>query len=62
MTSSGVSRFVAARVLGHADQSVTGIYDRSLYRDEKRAALEILASTLGVASENSPADIRRLPL
>ena len=28
------------RVLNHADASVTGIYDRHSYVDEKRSALE----------------------
>jgi integrase len=35
----GVPRFVIARVLNHADSSVTGIYDRHEYLDEKRRAL-----------------------
>ncbi len=61
MTSGGVSRFIAARVLGHADQSVTGIYDRSSYRDEKRAALEVLAASLG-APDDSGANITRIPI
>jgi integrase len=36
----GVSRFIIARVLNHADRTVTGIYDRYEYLDEKRHALE----------------------
>lgn len=36
----GVSRFIIARVLNHADSSVTGIYDRHEYLDEKRSALD----------------------
>jgi integrase len=36
----GVTRFVIARVLNHADRSITGIYDRHLYLNEKREALE----------------------
>jgi len=35
-----VSRFVLSRVLNHADSSVTGIYDRHEYLDEKRQALD----------------------
>ncbi len=35
----GVPRFLIARVLGHTDASVTGIYDRFEYLDEKRDAL-----------------------
>jgi integrase len=36
----GVSRFIIARVLNHADRTVTGIYDRYEYLDQKRHALE----------------------
>lgn len=35
-----VTRFVLGRVLNHADSSVTGIYDRHEYLDEKRQALD----------------------
>ncbi len=47
MAEGGVQRFIIERVLGHADSSVTAIYDRATYRDEKRAALEVLAETVG---------------
>jgi integrase len=36
----GVSRFIIARVLNHADRTVTGIYDRYEYLDEKRRAMD----------------------
>lgn len=36
----GTSRFVLARILGHADREVTGTYDRYAYLREKRAALD----------------------
>jgi integrase len=36
----GASRFIIARILNHADRTVTGIYDRYEYLDEKRHALE----------------------
>ena len=36
----GISRFIIARILNHADRTVTGIYDRYEYLDEKRRALE----------------------
>jgi integrase len=36
----GASRFIISRVLNHADSSVTGIYDRHAYLDEKRHALD----------------------
>ncbi len=35
-----VSRFALGRLLNHTDGSVTGIYDRHEYLDEKRQALE----------------------
>src|SRR5262249_18363531 len=43
----GISRFVIARVLNHADRTVTGIYDRYEYLDEKRHALEAWGQYLG---------------
>jgi len=46
MGEGGTQRFIIERVLGHADSSVTAIYDRATYRDEKRAALEVLAATV----------------
>lgn len=36
----GVDRFTVARVLGHADASVTATYDRFTYLPQKRRALE----------------------
>jgi len=36
----GASRFIIERILNHADRSVTGIYDRHEYLDEKRKALD----------------------
>lgn len=43
----GVSRFIIGRVLNHADRSVTGIYDRHEYLNEKRQALEAWGNHLG---------------
>lgn len=40
------NRFIVERVLGHSDSSVTAIFDRATYRDEKREALEVLAATV----------------
>jgi integrase len=42
----GVSRFIIGRVLNHADSSVTGIYDRHEYVEEKRKALNAWAQHL----------------
>jgi integrase len=46
MAENGVSRFIIERVLGHADSSVTGVYDRASYRVEKLGALEALSKTI----------------
>ena len=46
MAEGGVQRFIIERVLGHVETSVTSIYDRHHYREEKLAALEVLAKTL----------------
>jgi integrase len=42
----GVSRFIIGKVLNHADRTVTGIYDRHAYAEEKRHALEKWAQCL----------------
>jgi integrase len=42
-----VARFIIARVLNHADRTVTGIYDRYEYLAEKRQALDAWARYLG---------------
>lgn len=40
LPSLGTSRFIVARVLNHADPSVTGVYDLYGYLPEKKAALQ----------------------
>lgn len=40
MTGMGVSRLVVAKILNHAEQGVTHVYDRHGYDAEKRIALE----------------------
>jgi integrase len=40
MASAGVPRLHIAKVLNHADSSVTAVYDRHSYDPEKRAALD----------------------
>lgn len=52
MSEAGVSRFIVERVLGHADHTVTAIYDRHTYRAEKREALERLAQSVEPRPEN----------
>ena len=39
VASTGVGRFVVARLLGHADRAITSVYDKYSYDNEKRAAL-----------------------
>ena len=56
----GVSRFIIARVLNHADRSVTGIYDRHEYLAEKRNALDAWANYLG--SLIAPPDANIVPI
>ncbi len=52
----GIPRFTIARVLNHSDRSVTAIYDRHTYLEEKRRALEAwgqyLAELVKPADEN----------
>jgi len=40
VASTGVGRFIVARLLGHADRAITSVYDKYSYDDEKRRALE----------------------
>jgi len=46
MTEGKIPRFIVERVLGHADRSVTAIYDRATYRGEKLMALELLSKPI----------------
>ena len=47
MAKLGVDRVVIAKILNHAEQEVTAIYDRHRYDAEKRRALEAWAQRLG---------------
>ncbi len=40
IASTGVGRFIVARLLGHADRAITSVYDKYSYDDEKLKALE----------------------
>jgi integrase len=44
MASMGVSRLVIARILNHAETSVTAVYDRASYDREKQWALQLWGS------------------
>lgn len=46
MTSMGISRLVVSKILNHVENSVTAIYDRHSYDNEKRNALEAWANRL----------------
>lgn len=62
MASGGVSRLAIAKVLNHADPSVTAVYDRHSYDPEKRNALErweeklmeIVGATINTNRKNPP--------
>lgn len=47
MSRAGIRPDICERVLGHVIPGVAGVYDRHAYVDEKREALEALASLLG---------------
>lgn len=47
MASSGVSRDVIGKVLNHAEQGVTAVYDRHSYDPQKKEALEAWGRALG---------------
>ncbi len=46
MARLGADRLVVSRILNHADPSVTGVYDRYSYVEEKRRALQAWADEL----------------
>jgi len=46
MTEAGIPRLTVAKILNHAENGVTAIYDRHSYDGEKRAALELWSKKL----------------
>ncbi len=61
MTSMGISRLVVSKILNHAEQGVTAVYDRHSYDSEKRRALNAWSqklSSLISDSVNNVVDIR----
>lgn len=56
----GVSRFIIGKVLNHSDRTVTGIYDRYAYLQEKRQSLETWAQYLD--SLTRPPDANVVPM
>jgi integrase len=57
MTSIGISRLVASKILNHAEPGITAVYDRHSYDAEKRAALAAwgarLEEIIGARPEHS---------
>ncbi len=62
MAALGISRLIIGKVLNHIDSSVTGIYDRYAYDDEKRHALEAWAARLEEIVSGKPAASNVVPL
>ena len=62
MTSLGIPRLVVAKLLNHIEGSVTAIYDRHSYDDEKRHALDAWGAHLEaiVTARSAPENIVRL--
>jgi len=70
MTGMGISRLVVSKILNHAEQGITAVYDRHSYDTEKRQALEAWGRKLEeiliekvrpgliVASANTKNDVR----
>ena len=46
MARAGASRFIVARTLGHMDRTITQVYDKYEYLNEKRVALDAWARTV----------------
>lgn len=64
MTSTGISRFIVARVLNHTERGVTAVYDRHSYDREKRQALDAWAARLkeivsGITVPSNVTELRR---
>ena len=62
MTSLGISRLTVAKILNHAENGVTAIYDRYGYDQEKRHALETWAAHLQGLLSGEPAASNVVPL
>jgi integrase len=62
MSRAGVSSDVAEMVLGHKLSGVRGVYDRHSYADEKRDALERLASLIGRILNPPTGNIIQMPV
>lgn len=52
MASLGIYRLIISRILNHVDNSVTAVYDRHGYDDEKKEALDLWAEMLREITED----------
>jgi integrase len=57
MSRAGIRPDICERVLGHVISGVAGVYDRHAYGEEKRQALEALASLLNQINAPAPESV-----
>ncbi len=62
MAALGINRLVISKILNHVESSVTSIYDRHGYDDEKRHALEVWAAHLQGILSGKPTASNVVPL
>ena len=64
MAQAGITAFVVARVLGHTDPSVTAIYNRFDYFEDKLRALEVwqyhIAEVVTESKWNAPPKVVKM--
>lgn len=60
MVRGGVRSDIAERVLGHVIPGVAGVYDRHDYLQEKRHALDVLASVVQTIIDGTGAKVQKL--
>ena len=61
MASIGVSRLVISKVLNHVESTVTAVYDRHSYDQEKKIALDKWANQLLRVVEDKESSIIEFP-
>lgn len=54
MTGIGISRLTVSKILNHAEQGITAVYDRHSYDAEKRQALDTWARKLALLEDAEP--------
>ena len=62
MTGMGIPRLVVSKILNHAEQGVTAVYDRHSYDDEKRQALEAWGHRLKAIVQRIEENVKVIPL